>query len=83
MKTHTMILCLVLAVAGNQATADDGVGWGESVEGLQTRITLVSSELEVGKPIHIRYEIRNSSDRDVSFDPQIASIFRVEGQEER
>ena len=57
--------------------ADENDDWGPELEGLQTRLTLLSTDLAVGKPLKVRYEVRNVSDQAKSYDPQTVFAFRV------
>ena len=57
-------------------------GWGQPTNGLATRLTLVTKEPTLGKPIQLKLEIKNVGNTPAKFDDQQAMVnnaFEVQG----
>jgi hypothetical protein len=50
------------------ATQPEKDGWGEAVNGLQSRIVLDKRTFKQGEPVRVRVEVRNVSDKPVRYD---------------
>ena len=56
------------------ANAVEGSAWGSEKDGLQTRLTCLDSAWAPGQPLRVRLELRNVSDRRVTYDDQQISV---------
>jgi hypothetical protein len=57
----------------------DETEWGALAEisGLQSRLTLQTGQPQIGQPLLVKLELRNSGDKPTEFDPQKYAPFRV------
>ena len=57
----------------------DDTEWGQLAEisGLQSRLTLQTARPQIGQPLLVKLELRNSGDKPTDFDPQKYAPFRV------
>ena len=60
-------------------TNGDETPWGRMAEasGLQSRLTLQTAKPQVGQPLLVKLELRNSGDKPAEYDPQKYAPFRV------
>jgi beta-lactamase regulating signal transducer with metallopeptidase domain len=68
-----------LAVQEQTVEKLDEAEWGPLAEfsGLQSRLTMQTVQPQVGQPLVVKLELRNSGDQPTAFDPQKYTPFRV------
>ncbi len=67
-----MIVCQ-RAIAGDPIAIID-TPWGQTVDGLCTRVLLLTKEPKVGQPLKVSFEVRNTGKVPRTFDDQQASV---------
>lgn len=64
----------------------EGTGWGATVNGLRTRLTCLDPDWTFGRPLRLRLELQNVSDRRTTYDDQQVGVndsFDVTGPDGR
>lgn len=57
---RTLLIVISIATVRHAHAADDG--WSQTIDGLQTRLILLTKKPRLGRPLYMRFELRNISD---------------------